>query len=183
MNKVWIICSPILYLNIKSLMEPNSSSLNWNLINGKESFCTKLSKLKYRRVEQIIQTFCKIGSPQKLGRYSLICRNFNTLIKVLQNLNLKCFMDPNSSSLIRFQWILPDAGELFSESWSFLKLKRGELISGVNRYCRKSDVYCPPLLYLNFKSFMDWNSSSLLDSNGSCMILEYFSQSLDISPH
>ena len=31
--------------------------------------------------DQIIQTFCKIGSPQKLGPPSLICRNFRTLRK------------------------------------------------------------------------------------------------------
>ena len=34
---------------------------------------------------QIIQTLCKIGSPQKLGHPSLIFRNFWTLKKVLLN--------------------------------------------------------------------------------------------------
>ena len=33
--------------------------------------------------DQIIQTFCKIGSPQKLGPPSLIWKNFRTLRKVL----------------------------------------------------------------------------------------------------
>ena len=45
----------------------------------------KLLKLKYGRADQKIQTFCKIGSPQKLGPPSLICRNFNTLQKVPLN--------------------------------------------------------------------------------------------------
>ena len=43
----------------------------------------KLLKLKYKRREQIIQTFCKTGSPQKLGRCSLIRKNFKTLRKVV----------------------------------------------------------------------------------------------------
>ena len=35
----------------------------------------KLLKLKYRRAYQIIQTFCKIGSPEKLSPPSLIFKN------------------------------------------------------------------------------------------------------------
>ena len=41
----------------------------------------KLLKLKERLGDQIIQTFWKIGFPQKLGPPSLICRNFRTLKK------------------------------------------------------------------------------------------------------
>ena len=43
----------------------------------------KLLKLKSRRGDKIIQTSCKIGSPQKLSPLSLICRNFKTVSKVL----------------------------------------------------------------------------------------------------
>ena len=53
--------------------------------NDDETVPIKLLKLKYRRGHQIIRTFCKIGSPQKLGPPSLICRNFKTLRKVLLN--------------------------------------------------------------------------------------------------
>ena len=42
----------------------------------------KLLKLKNRRGDQKIQTSCKIGSRQKLGPPSLICRNLRTLRKV-----------------------------------------------------------------------------------------------------
>ena len=45
----------------------------------------KLLKLKYRRRNKIIQTFCKIGSPQKTGAPTLSCRNFNIPRKVLFN--------------------------------------------------------------------------------------------------
>ena len=64
---------------------PDSSRMHWNLMNDKDFASIKLLKLKYRRGDQIIQTFCKIGSPQKLGPPSLICRNFKTLRKVLLN--------------------------------------------------------------------------------------------------
>ena len=46
---------------------PESCRMHWNLMNDDEFGSTKLLKLKYRRGDQIIQTFCKIGSPQKLG--------------------------------------------------------------------------------------------------------------------
>ena len=36
-------------------------------MNDKKFSCIKLLKLKDRRGDQIIQTFMKIGSPQKLG--------------------------------------------------------------------------------------------------------------------
>ena len=45
----------------------------------------KLLKLKYRMGDQIFQTFCKIGSPQRLGPPSLICTNSKTMQKVLLN--------------------------------------------------------------------------------------------------
>ena len=68
---------------------PESCRMHWNLMNDEEFGSRKLLKLKYRRGDQIIQTFCKIGSPQKLGPPSLICRNFKSLPKkilwIIQN--------------------------------------------------------------------------------------------------
>ena len=64
---------------------PESCRMHWNLINDEDIVSIKLLKLKYRRGEQIIQTFCTIGSTQKLGPPSLICRNFKTPRKVLLN--------------------------------------------------------------------------------------------------
>ena len=52
-------------------------------MNDKEFGSIELLRLNYRRAEQIIQTFWKIGSPQKLGLPSLICTNFWALRKVL----------------------------------------------------------------------------------------------------
>ena len=58
-------------------------------MNDDEFGSIKLLKLKYRRGDEITQTFCKIGSPEKLGPPSLICRNLKTLRKVLLN-HTKC---------------------------------------------------------------------------------------------
>ena len=54
-------------------------------MNDEEFECKKLLKLKNRRGDQIIQTFCKIGSHQKLDPPSLICSKLKTLRKVLLN--------------------------------------------------------------------------------------------------
>ena len=54
-------------------------------MNDEEIGSRKLLKLKYRRGDQIIQTFCKIGSTQKIGPPSLICGNFKILRKILLN--------------------------------------------------------------------------------------------------
>ena len=64
---------------------PESCKMHWNLMNDDGFGSIKLLKLKYRRGDEIIQTFCKTGSTQKLGPPSLICRHFKTLRKVLLN--------------------------------------------------------------------------------------------------
>ena len=70
------------------------------LINGEEFVSRKLLNLKYRRGDQIIHTFWKIGSPQKLGPHGLICRNFGTLrLKLL-----------NHAEYIKMQGIMKNSG-------------------------------------------------------------------------
>ena len=54
---------------------------------------------------------------------------------------------------------------LWSTFWDFSnfhKLKRGDQIFGENQFCRKSELFDPPLLSFNFKSFKDPNSSSFI---------------------
>ena len=46
---------------------PNSCRMHWNLMSDREFGSRKLLKLKYSLGDQVIQTFLKIGSPQKLG--------------------------------------------------------------------------------------------------------------------
>ena len=54
-------------------------------MNDEEFGSIELLRLNYRRGDQIIQTFCKISLPQKLGSPSLISENLKTLRKVLLN--------------------------------------------------------------------------------------------------
>ena len=64
---------------------PESNRMHSNLMNDAEFGSLKLLKLNYRRVDQLIQTFCKIGSRQKIDPPALICTKFKTLRKVLLN--------------------------------------------------------------------------------------------------
>ena len=88
-----------------------------------------------------------------------ILQNLWIFWSLLLYFNFKSLMEAKSSSLIRFQCILHDSGVPFSESWNFYKLKRGDIISGGNQFCRMSELFGRPLLYFNFKSFLDPNSS------------------------
>ena len=63
----------------------NSCRTQGNLMKSKESASRKLLKLKYRMGNQLIKTFYKIGSSQKLGHPCLICRNSETLRELLLN--------------------------------------------------------------------------------------------------
>ena len=59
--------------------------MHWNLVDDDKFGSIKVLKLRHRCGNQIIKAFCKVVSPQKLDRPSLICRNFKTLGKVLLN--------------------------------------------------------------------------------------------------
>ena len=95
--------------------------------------------------------------------------------------NFKSFMDPNFLSFIRFQCILHNLGVLFSESWDFYKSKTGDLISGENQFCRKSELFGLPFCISILKVLWTQILHHSLDFNAFCMIQEYFSQSLEIS--
>ena len=95
--------------------------------------------------------------------------------------NFKSFRDANSSSFIRFQCILHDSGVLFSDSWNFYKLKRKDLISGWNQFCRKCEFFSPPFCISILKVLWTQIVCHSLDFNAFCMIQEYFSQSVEIS--
>ena len=59
--------------------------MHYNLMNDEEFESLNPLKLKYSRGDQIIQTFYKIGSPQKFCPLSLIGENFKSLRNVLLN--------------------------------------------------------------------------------------------------
>ena len=95
--------------------------------------------------------------------------------------NMQSSMDPNFPSLIWFQSILHESGRFFSESWNFYKLKRGDLISVGNQFCRMSELFGPPFCISILKVLWTQILCHSLDFNAFCMIQEYFSQSVEIS--
>ena len=94
--------------------------------------------------------------------------------------NFKSFLDQNSSSLIRFQSILHESGRLFSESWNFYKLKREDLISGRNQFCRMSELFGTPFCISIFRVLWTQILRHSLDFSPFFMNEEDFSQSLEI---
>ena len=93
-----------------------------------EILSIKLLKLKDRRGDQIIQTFCKIGSHQKLRPTpSLICRNFKALRKVRLN-HAKCIEKWMTMNLgpwnfkIEIQMEGPNNSE-FLQNWFALEIR------------------------------------------------------------
>ena len=95
--------------------------------------------------------------------------------------NWKNFKNPNSSSFIRFQYILLDSEELFSDFWNFYELKRGVLISGGNQFCRKSQLFGNPLCISVLKVLRTQFLLHSLDFNTFCFIQEHLSQAFEIS--
>ena len=63
----------------------------------------------------------------------------------------------------------------------FLQVKKGDLISAVNRFCRKCELFEPPFCSSYLKVLRPQFHSHSIDLDASCMIQEYFSQSIEIS--
>ena len=148
------------------------------------------------------RTFLRVLKFLEMKEGEPILQNISIIWSALLYFNLKSSMDRHSLSFIRFQSFLHESGVLFSESWNFYKLKRVDLISGGNQFCRMSQLFgslfsvisawirstflgvlkflqikeggsnfrgepilqnvwitWSPLLYFNFKSFPDPNSS------------------------
>ena len=133
LEKVWIVWSPLLYLNFKSFIDPNSSSL------------IRFKCILHDSVVLFLESwnFYKLKTGDLVSRGNQFCRKSELFDPPLLYLNFKSFVDPNSSSFIRSECILHDGGVLFWESWNFYKLKRGDLSSGGNQFCRMSELFGP----------------------------------------
>ena len=135
------------------------------------------SRSTFRRVLKFLQI--KEEAPNFL--VEPILQNVWIIWSPLLYFNFKSFLDPNSSSFIRFQSILHESGRLFSESWNFYKLKRGDLISGGNQFCRMSELFGPPSCISILKVFQTQILHHSLHFNVLCLIQEYFCKSPEIS--
>ena len=131
----------------------------------------------FLRVLKFLQI--KEGGPNFWGEP--ILQNVWIIWSPLLYLNFKSFLDPNSSSFIRFQCILHDSGVPLSESRNFYKLKKGDLIFGGNQFCRKSELFGPSFCTWILKVFQTQIHLHSLDFNAFCIIQEYFCQSPEIS--
>ena len=132
-------------------------------------------------------TFCRVLNFLQMKDWGPNFRGEPILLKVWfiwsphLYLNFKSFVDQNSASFNRFQWILRDLRVIFAPCWNFYKLKRWGVISGGNQCCRKSDLFGSPFCFSILKILCPQFHSHSIDSNASCMIQEYFSQSIEIS--
>ena len=104
----------------------------------------------------------KLKSGDLISGGRQILQNVLIIWSPLLFFNLKIFLDPDSWSLIRFQSILHQSGRFSSEPWNFLKLKRGDLISGGEPILQNIWIIWSSLLYINFKGFLDPNSPSFI---------------------
>ena len=95
--------------------------------------------------------------------------------------NFKSFLDPNSSSFIRFQYILYDSGVLLSRFSNLYKLKRGDVISAGNHFRRMSELFGPPFCISILKVPLTQILHHSLDFSLFCLNQGDFSQSPEIS--
>ena len=156
----WIIWSPLLYFNFKNLRDPNSSSSNRFQCILHDSAV----------VFSFFSYFLKLKRGDLISWWEPILQNGWIIWSPLLYLNFKNLRDPSSLSSSRFQCILHDSAVLFLVFSNFLKLKMGELISWGELILQNGWIIWSPLLYFNFKSLRDPNSSS--SSRFQCILLD-----------
>ena len=163
LQNVWIIWSPLLYLNLKSFLDSNSSSLiAFQCILHDSGVLFQESWNLYKLKGTNLQNVWIIWSP-------------------LLYFNFKSFLDRNCASFIRFQCILYDSGVLLSGFSNFYKLKKGDLISGDNQFCRMSELFGHPFCIWILKVLWTQILCHSLDFSHFCMNKEDFSHSPEIS--
>ena len=121
----------------------------------------------------------KDGRPNFLG--GTIPKNGWIIWSPLLYFNFKSFNNPISSSFIRLQCILHNSGVIFSDFWNFVKLKRGNQISGENQFYRKFELFGPPFCISILKYSRNQFLRHSLDFIAFCRIQEKFPQTFEIS--
>ena len=114
----------------------------------------------------------KEGGPNFLGEP--ILQNGWIIWSPLLYLYLRNLRNPNSSSFSRFQCILYDSAVLLSVFSNFPKLKRGDLISWENQFCKMAELFGPPFCISIWEI---WGTQILrhsVDFNAFYMIQQYF---------
>ena len=132
---------------------------------------TFLTVLKFLQIKEWVPNFCGEKILQKVW----------IIWSSLLYFNFKSFMDPNSSSFIRFQWIPHKSGVLFSEPSNFYKLKSGDLTSGGTNFAESLNYLVPPFCISILEVLWTQFVRHSLDFSAFCLIQDYFSQSPEVS--
>ena len=103
-----------------------SCRTHWNLMNDEEFDSVKFLELKYRRGDQIIQPFCRIGSPQEIRSPLINLMNFQKAEK-------------STAESCRMNWNLMNDKEFVFFKLLKLKYRRGDQI--IHPFCR---IASPP---------------------------------------
>ena len=136
MQKVWITCSPIQYLNFT---------------NGKDAIFWSFIRFQYilhdpGALFSESWNFYKLRSGANFSE-ELILQKVWIIWSTVHYFKFKSFMGPESWSFIRFQKILHHSGVLLPGYWIFYKLKRREPISGDDQFWRKSELFGSPFCF------------------------------------
>ena len=111
----------------------------------------------------------------------LILKKVWIIWSALLYFKFKSFMDSESWSFVRYQWILHDSGIRFSDSWNLYNINREGLISRKNQLCKKSELLVPPFNIWILEVLRTQIFRHSVDFKTFYMIQKYFSQSLEIS--
>ena len=119
--------------------------MHWNLINDEKFGSFKFLKLKYRREDQIIQLFCRIGSPQERR---LPFFNLSKILKAETSTADWCWM----------HWILMNDQEYGSFKFLKSKYRRGDKI--IQPFCRIGSPQAITSPLFNLKKFWKTEKST-----------------------
>ena len=106
--------------------------------------------------------FCQIKEGDLISSGDPILQNGWIIWSPILCFNFRNLKEPNSSSFIRFQFILNDSAVLFSTFWNFVKIKRVVLISSGDPFLQNDWIIWSALLCFNFRNLKDPSSSSFI---------------------
>ena len=128
-----------------------------------------------------VSTFLQIKEGPRNVWVEPILHKVWIILSPLLYFNFISFMDPNSSSFIRFQSILHDWGVLFAVFWNFYNIMwRDEIFRG-NQFCRKCELFGPRFWISILKVLRTQIHRHSFNFNAFCLIQECLCQSLEIS--
>ena len=127
--------------------------------------------------------FCQIKEGDLISSGDPILQNGWIIWSPILCFNFRNLKEPNSSSFIRFQFILNDSAVLFSTFWNFVKIKRVVLFLRGIHFCRTIELFGPHFCVSILEIWRTQVLRHSLDFNVFYMIQQCFSQVFEISPN